>query len=69
LCCTQLIRPSIILADKSTGNLDPENAAEVIGHLQQFHKDGGTVVVVTHGIDADQFADRIVHLREGCVME
>jgi ABC-type lipoprotein export system ATPase subunit len=64
-----IIQPKIILADEPTGNLDPENAAEVIGHLQQFHKNGGTVVAVTHGTDADQFADRIIHLRQGRVLE
>jgi putative ABC transport system ATP-binding protein len=60
-------RPQIILADEPTGNLDPENAAEVIGYLSEFHRNGGTVIVVTHGRIADQYADRIIHLREGCV--
>lgn len=63
-----IIQPKIILADEPTGNLDPENAAEVIGHLQEFHKDGGTVIVVSHGTDADQFADRIVHLKDGGII-
>lgn len=62
-----LNRPKIILADEPTGNLDPENAAEVIGYLEEFHSGGGTVIVVTHGEIADQYADRVVHLREGCV--
>jgi putative ABC transport system ATP-binding protein len=60
-------RPKIILADEPTGNLDPENAAEVIGYLSEFHRNGGTVIVVTHGRIADQYADRIIHLREGRV--
>ena len=59
--------PRVVLADEPTGNLDPENAAEVIEYLAQFHRDGGTVVVVTHGSMADQYADRIIHLREGCI--
>jgi ABC-type lipoprotein export system ATPase subunit len=62
-----LNRPKIVLADEPTGNLDPENAAEVIGYLSEFHRDGGTVIVVTHGSIADRYADRIVHLREGSV--
>ena len=62
-----LNRPRIVLADEPTGNLDPENAAEVIEYLAQFHRDGGTVVVVTHGSVADQYADRIIHLREGSI--
>ena len=39
--------PEVILADEPTGNLDPENAAEVIGYLAEFHSNGGTVIVVT----------------------
>ena len=64
-----LNRPKIILADEPTGNLDPENAAEVIGYLEEFHSSGGTVIVVTHGSVADQYADRVIRLREGCVEE
>ena len=60
-----LNHPGIVLADEPTGNLDPENAAEVIGYLSEFHRDGGTVIVVTHGSVVDQHADRIVYLREG----
>ena len=62
-----LNRPKIILADEPTGNLDPDNASEVIGYLEQFHSAGGTVIIVTHGEMADQYADRVVHLREGRV--
>jgi len=60
--------PRIVLADEPTGNLDPENGAQVIGYLAEFHNDGGTVIVVTHGSVADQYADRIIHLREGCIV-
>ena len=60
-----LNHPRVILADEPTGNLDPENAAEVIQYLAQFHDDGGTVIVVTHGSLADQYANRVIHLREG----
>jgi len=62
-----LNNPKIILADEPTGNLDPENATEVIGYLSEFHKNKGTVILVTHGNLADQHADRIVYLREGCL--
>ncbi len=64
-----LNRPKIVLADEPTGNLDPENAAEVIGYLAEFHRDGGTVIVVTHGGMVDQYASRIIHLREGGIGE
>jgi putative ABC transport system ATP-binding protein len=60
-----LNHPKIILADEPTGNLDPDNAGEVIRYLSEFHHNGGTVIVVTHGTVADQYADRIIHLKEG----
>ena len=60
-----LNRPKLILADEPTGNLDPENAAEVIRHLADFHRGGGTVVLVTHGAAADAHADRTLRLEQG----
>ena len=60
-----LNRPKLILADEPTGNLDPENAAEVIRHLAEFHRGGGTVVLVTHGSAADAHADRTLRLEQG----
>jgi len=60
-----LKRPRIILADEPTGNLDPESSEEIIGCLAEFHSKGGTVIVVTHGKAADQYASRIVHLKKG----
>jgi putative ABC transport system ATP-binding protein len=58
-------RPNLILADEPTGNLDPENARQVIERLSEFHRDGVTVVVVTHGAIADRHAGRIIHLAQG----
>ena len=60
-----ITQPKIILADEPTGNLDPENAADVMSYLHEFHADGGTVIVVTHTAAADQYADRIIHLNNG----
>lgn len=60
-----LKRPQIILADEPTGNLDPENSEEIIGHLAEFHSQGGTVIIVTHGKGADRYASRIVYLKKG----
>jgi putative ABC transport system ATP-binding protein len=54
--------PRLILADEPTGNLDPENDRQVFEHLSEYHRAGGTVIVVTHGSTADEFADRIVNL-------
>jgi len=60
-----LNQPKLILADEPTGNLDPENARCVLRHLQDFQRDGGTVIVATHGPAAQEFATRTISLREG----
>ena len=60
--------PTFLLADEPTGNLDPENAKEVFRHLHAFNRQGGTVVVVTHGSAADSYADRVLQLREGTLL-
>jgi putative ABC transport system ATP-binding protein len=62
-------QPKIILADEPTGNLDPENAEQAFKILSDFHKQGGTVLVVTHGKDADQYADRIISLSHGKIVK
>ena len=69
LARAMLTEPQIILADEPTGNLDEESAAEVLGYLSEFHRKGGTVVLVTHGKDANQYADRVVHLKNGRLAE
>lgn len=60
-----LNRPKLILADEPTGNLDPENAQQVMEYLAQFHGDGGTVLLVTHSELAEQHAQRTFRLERG----
>ncbi len=60
-----LNRPSLVLADEPTGNLDPENGAEVLEHLSDFRKAGGTVLLVTHDESAEEYAGRVVLLHRG----
>jgi len=62
-----LNRPKMLLADEPTGNLDPENGAAVMGYLAQFHRDGGTVIVVSHEVVAADYATRVIQLRDGRV--
>jgi len=62
-----LNRPRILLADEPTGNLDPDNASIVLGYMADFHRQGGTVILATHGPAAQQLADRIIHLRNGSI--
>lgn len=61
--------PKIILADEPTGNLDPENASEVMKIFSEYKENGGTVVVVTHGTEANQYADRVIFLKNGKIVE
>jgi ABC-type lipoprotein export system ATPase subunit len=60
-------QPKIILADEPTGNLDPDNSAAVLGYMSDFHKRGGTVVLATHGPEAERYANRIIRLQNGCI--
>ncbi len=61
--------PKILLADEPTGNLDPVNAEEIMKSFSEFHKKGGTVFLVTHGTEADKYADRIIQLEKGKIVE
>lgn len=60
-------KPSIILADEPTGNLDSKTSAEIIALLEEIHQLGNTIILVTHEEDIAQHAYRIVRLRDGKV--
>lgn len=60
-----LRKPRLLLADEPTGNLDPDNAKQVVAHMADFQKDGGSVIIVTHGEVADAYASRVVRLEQG----
>lgn len=57
--------PSIILADEPTGNLDSKTSVEMMGLFEEIHKQGNTVIVVTHEEDIARHAHRIIRLRDG----
>ncbi len=59
--------PAIILADEPTGNLDSKTSIEIMGLLQDIHKNGNTIILVTHEEDIAQHAHRIVRLKDGLV--
>jgi putative ABC transport system ATP-binding protein len=59
--------PSIILADEPTGNLDSKTSEEIMALLDQIHKNGNTIIVVTHEEDIAAHANRIIRLRDGMV--
>ena len=57
--------PSIILADEPTGNLDSATSIEIMALFQEIHKNGNTVIIVTHEEDIAQYTHRIVRLKDG----
>ncbi len=59
--------PSIILADEPTGNLDSKTSIEIMGLLEEIHKAGNTIIVVTHEEDIAHHAHRIIRLIDGKV--
>jgi putative ABC transport system ATP-binding protein len=58
-------RPSIILADEPTGNLDSKTGLEIMALLDTLHANGNTIVLVTHEPEIADYAHRIVHIRDG----
>jgi putative ABC transport system ATP-binding protein len=60
-------KPSILLADEPTGNLDSGTSEEIMGLFEALHGSGQTIVVVTHEHDIAQHARRQVHLKDGHV--
>ena len=58
-------RPSIILADEPTGNLDSKTGDEIMALFDQLHSGGNTIVLVTHEPDIAEYAHRVVHIRDG----
>jgi ABC-type lipoprotein export system ATPase subunit len=59
--------PDILLADEPTGNLDASTGREILNLLKQRHIDGLTIVMVTHDTAVAEYADRVVHLEDGCM--
>lgn len=58
-------KPSILLADEPTGNLDSRTSVEIMEVFQKLNQDGLTIVLVTHESDVAQFAKRAIHFRDG----
>lgn len=61
--------PSLILADEPTGNLDTKTSHEIMSLFRQLQQEGMTVVVVTHEADIARWAQRIVVMRDGRIVE
>ena len=61
--------PAILLADEPTGNLDSKNGEAVMDLLRELHQSGSTICMVTHDQRYENYADRIVHLFDGQIVE
>jgi putative ABC transport system ATP-binding protein len=60
-------KPSIILADEPTGNLDSKTSVEIMNLFDEIHANGNTVILVTHEEDIAKHAHRIIRLRDGVI--
>ena len=61
--------PAVILADEATGNLDTRTSFEILVLFQQLHREGRTIIFVTHNPDIAQYSSRNIRLRDGHVIE
>jgi putative ABC transport system ATP-binding protein len=60
-------KPSIILADEPTGNLDSQTGTEIMALFDRLHAEGNTIVLVTHEHDIAEYAHRIINIKDGVV--
>ena len=63
------MEPEIILADEPTGNLDSKTGDIVMGFLEELHKQGRTIITVTHDEDISQCAERVEYLKDGEIIK
>jgi putative ABC transport system ATP-binding protein len=61
-------QPSVLLADEPTGNLDSRTSLEVMAVFQRLHRQGLTLVMVTHEPDIAQHAERVIEMRDGRIL-
>jgi putative ABC transport system ATP-binding protein len=59
--------PAIILADEPTGNLDTKTSHVVMETFRELNRRGHTIVLITHEMDVADYANRIIHVRDGAI--
>lgn len=60
--------PAIVLADEPTGNLDSRTGAEIMKLMVELHKEGRTILMVTHDADIAAFAQRTLRMQDGLIV-
>jgi len=60
-------RPSIILADEPTGNLDSKTGQDIMKMIDKLHDEGNTIILVTHEPEIARYGKRIIHLKDGVI--
>jgi putative ABC transport system ATP-binding protein len=61
-------RPSLVLADEPTGNLDSQSEDEIVALFKELHRRGNTIVIVTHNTAIAREAERVIAVRDGTVI-
>jgi putative ABC transport system ATP-binding protein len=62
--------PSILLADEPTGNLDSKTSEEIMGIFQRLNREMGiTIIMITHEPDIASFAKRVIHFKDGKIVD
>jgi len=61
-------KPKLVVADEPTGNLDTENGAAVLELIRRVNEQGTTIVMATHSVEASGYAQRLVEMRDGCIV-
>jgi len=62
------MNPAILLADEPTGNIASQQAEEIMTIFEKLNDDGHTIIMITHEADIAQHAKRIIHIRDGKII-
>lgn len=64
-----ITNPDLILADEPTGALDSKSGKEIMSMFKKMHNEGKTIILVTHDIEVAKHAERIIHVKDGVVID